>query len=112
MLAAMVFAAKCYWPGITAEELARAASRAAREAALARHRGSELAYLGSILFPDDELVLCLFDGPSPAAVKETNERAGIPCERVMHSIWLEPEHTPAKTQTTAVWPTLRREASR
>jgi hypothetical protein len=57
MLAAMVFAAKCYRPGITAEELTRAATRAACEAELARHRGSALAYLGSILFPDDELVL-------------------------------------------------------
>jgi hypothetical protein len=112
MLPWMVFAAKCYWPGIAAEELARAARRAAREAELARHRGSELAYLGSILFPDDELVLCLFDGPSSAAVKETNERAGIPCERVMRSIWLEPEHKPARTRTRAVWPTLRRKESR
>jgi hypothetical protein len=35
-----------------------------------------------------------FDGPSSAAVKETNERAGIPCERIMHSIWLAPDHGP------------------
>lgn len=96
MLPAMIFAAKCYWPGITAEELIRAARRAAREAELGRHRGSALAYLGSILFPDDELVLCLFDGPSSAAVQETNERAGIPCERIMHSIWLAPDHGPHK----------------
>lgn len=45
--------------------------------------------------------------PSPAAVRETSERAGIPCERVMHSIWLEPEHEPARAQTTALRPTLR-----
>ena len=62
MLAAMVFAAKCYWAGIAAAELTRAARRTAREAELARHRGSALECLASSRFPDDELVLCVFDG--------------------------------------------------
>ncbi|MGN6167134.1 MAG: hypothetical protein ACTHQQ_03060 [Solirubrobacteraceae bacterium] len=33
-------------------------------------------------------MLCLFEGPSRAAVKRASDRAGIPCERVMDSAWL------------------------
>jgi hypothetical protein len=97
----MIFTAKCYWPGITPEELALAAARATREAESATRGGSALVYLGSILFPDDELVLCLFDGPSPAAVKNANERAGIPCERIMRSIWLAPDPAADERQRRA-----------
>ena len=84
----MVYAAKCYWPGVTADELARAATSAQREADELSRGGEQVVYLGSLLFPDDDLVLCLFDGASRAAVSQANERAGIPCERLMPSVWL------------------------
>ena len=85
---ATVYVAKCYWPGITEAELERVAATAVREADAASRSGSRVAYLGTILFPDDDLVLCLFQGDSRVAVKQTNERAGIPCERLMESILL------------------------
>ena len=69
----MVYAAKCYWPGVTPAELERL---------------DERGYLGSLLFPGDELVLCLFEAGSRVAVKQASERAGIPCERIMESVWL------------------------
>lgn len=81
----MIYAAKCYWPGVTEPELEQATARAMR----ATTKGA-VAYLGSILFEDDELVLCLFDAASRAAVRTATERAGIPCERVMDSHWLAP----------------------
>jgi hypothetical protein len=84
----MVYAAKCYWPGVTEQELARAAARAVSEAARVSRAGTAVAYVGSLLFADDELVLCLFESPVRAAVKETYEHARIPCERLMESIWL------------------------
>jgi hypothetical protein len=77
-----IYTAKCYWPGVTASALHQAAAAAASPAA------SAAGYLGSLLFPDDELVLCLFEAPSRAAVMRTTERAGIPCERIMASRWL------------------------
>ena len=86
-LLAMLYAAKCYWPGITQAELEQVVARAARTGASA---SSEVAYRGSLLFADDDLVLCLFDGPSRAAVKRASERAGLPCERLMESIWVKP----------------------
>jgi hypothetical protein len=98
----MLYAAKCYWPGVTANELEAVGTRARREARRACSDGSAIAYLGSILFPADELVLCLFDAPSQAAVKHTSEAtAGIPCERVMPTIWLAPERSCEQASTRA-----------
>jgi hypothetical protein len=81
-------AAKCYWPGVTERAVALAAGRGAAEAEAVSREGSAVGYLGSILFRDDELVLCLFVAPSSAAVRRVAERAGIPCERVMNSQWI------------------------
>ena len=69
-------AAKCYWPGVTERSLELAARRAGA------------GCVGSILFRDDELALCLFDAASSATVRRTAEAAGIPCERVMEALWL------------------------
>jgi hypothetical protein len=88
MHARTLYAAKCYWPGVTERQLEQAAARAAAQAEAASLAGPAIAYLGSILFEDDELVLCLFDAPSRAAVRTTTECADIPCERVMHTHWL------------------------
>jgi Nickel responsive protein SCO4226-like len=84
----MLYAAKCYWPGVTEDELERAARSAVREAESISGAAGPVAYLGSILFRDDDLVLCLFEAASGVAVKHTSERAGIPCDRVMDSIWM------------------------
>ena len=50
-----------------------------------------VAYLGSLLFAADDLVLCLFQGPTRAAVIEASDRLGIPCERLMEPEWLPPD---------------------
>jgi hypothetical protein len=87
----MLYAAKCYWPGVTQSELERIASRASQAGAIAP---SDVAYLGSLLFADDDLVLCLFTGPSRTAVKRVSERAGVPWERLMATVWLTPDPDP------------------
>ena len=83
----MFYAAKCYWPGVTATELQHAAVRMAGEAGAGSGR-SAVEYIGSMLFPDDALVLCLFKASSRSAVQTASTRAGIPCDRVMESAWL------------------------
>ena len=87
----MLYAAKCYWPGITRTELEQAAARASSARSIAAASG--VNYLGSLLFSNDDLVLCLYEARSPAAVKHASEQAGIPCERVMDSIWLQPDRS-------------------
>jgi hypothetical protein len=84
----MLYAAKCYWPGVTETDVDRVAARAGR-AGLASG-SNPVAYLGSLLFAADDLVLCLFQGPSRAAVIQASGRLGIPCERLMDLAWLGP----------------------
>jgi Protein of unknown function (DUF4242) len=80
----MLYTAKCYWPGISADGFDRVAATR-----LASGSGSgSIVYRGAILFPEDDLVLCLFDASSRAAVKEAAERAGVPCERIIDSVWV------------------------
>lgn len=100
----MLYTAKCYWPGVTADELEQAAKRALE--ATAQTRGPDQAvYLGSILFPRDNLVLCLFEASSRAAVKHASDQAAIPCERVMDTVWLAPD---PRSDITACNPRARR----
>ena len=64
----MLYAAKCYWPGVTEDDVETAADLLSREA--------EVPYLGALLFPGDALVLCLFEAQAGAAVRDVSERAG------------------------------------
>ena len=84
----MLFAAKCYWPGVTGTDVEQVAARAGRAGLAAG--SNPVAYLGSLLFAGDDLVLCLFQGPSRAAVIKASDRLGIPCERLMDLAWLGP----------------------
>jgi len=84
----MLYAAKCYWPGVTESDLQQVAERAAT-AGLGTGL-DRVRYLGSLLFALDDLVLCLFQGPSRATVIRASDRLGIPCERLMDSVWLSP----------------------
>jgi Nickel responsive protein SCO4226-like len=93
----MLYAAKCYWPGVSQTELEQVATRALQAGSRPNH--SDVVYRGSLLFSDDDLVLCLFEGPTRSAVKRASERAGIPCERVMQSVWLEPQQATSKGAT-------------
>jgi hypothetical protein len=84
----VLYAAKCFWPGVTLAEVDEASGRARGDAGAGRVHGRKAAYLGSVLFPDDELVLCLFEASSRSAVQRASDRAGLPCERVMETVWL------------------------
>jgi hypothetical protein len=84
----MLYAAKCYWPGVTESELQHAAAAAGHEAAGFCGKGRPIRYLGSLLFPADDLVLCIFETPERDLVSDTAARAGIPCERLMVAVWL------------------------
>ena len=55
----MLYTAKCFWPGVTEDEVRLAAARA-REIA----EWPQTTFRGALYLPGDELVLCLFDAPS------------------------------------------------
>ena len=82
----MLYTAKCFWPGVTEDELRLATTRADHDTG----QGPSASFRGALYFPVDELVLCLFDSTSPDRVKRASESAGLPCERVIETVWLEP----------------------
>jgi hypothetical protein len=90
----MLYAAKCYWPGVTQSDLQQVAGRAA-STGLDTGTGP-VTYLGCLLFAADDLVLCLFRGPSRAAVIQASDQLGIPRERLMDSAWLGPHRRARK----------------
>ena len=96
----MLYAAKCYWPGVTPADLQQVAGRAAAtglDTGTGPVTGTSpvtgtgpVIYLGCLLFAADDLVLCLFRGPSRTTVIQASDRIGIPRERLMDSAWLGP----------------------
>jgi hypothetical protein len=102
----MLYAAKCYWPGVTRSRLEQVSVRAAES--LPEPGLPEVTYRGSLLFSADELVLCLFEGPSAVAVKQASEQVGIPCERVMGSVWLRPQDSRIPTHQDMPHPRRQR----
>jgi uncharacterized protein DUF4242 len=69
-------------PGITSEQLLAAASSAKSTTAEMTGQGTPVRYLRSTFVPREEKCFCLFEGESEEAVREANERAQIPFERI------------------------------
>ncbi len=68
---------------ITSDQLVAAAGRAKTTTAEMSREGTPIRYLRSTFIPKEEKCFCLFKGPSEAAVKQANERAKIPFDRVV-----------------------------
>lgn len=82
--------AECLLPGITPAIADAMGDRVRAE--LARS-GSAVSFVGSLLMPEDEVLLCLFAGPA-AEVRATSERAGLPFERILSCLgfgWTQPQ---------------------
>lgn len=74
-----------YLPRITSEQLVAAATRARRSTAQMTREGTAIRYLHSVFVPSEEKCFCLFEGPSADAVRQANERAQIPFERIVEA---------------------------
>jgi len=73
---------ECYWPGVSEAQLEDAIDRLTAE-----HEGDEdVTWIDSTLIPADEIVLCVFEAPSEAAVRATASRAGLPSERIVKCV--------------------------
>ena len=81
----MLYTAKCFWPGATEGKLRHAAALAGSDTG-----DRQTSFRGAFYLPGDELALCLFESSSPAGVKRASERAGMPCERVIETVWIGP----------------------
>ncbi len=73
------FMAECFWPGVRTADVRELDERARRSTA-----GTGVRYLGSVLMPQDEVVLCEFEGAADA-VRLVVERAAIPFDRIVET---------------------------
>ena len=77
--------AECLLPGLSRATAETLGHRVRQE--IAGPPGSQVSYLGSLLMPEDEVLLCLFAGPE-AEVRAVSERAGLPFERILACVGL------------------------
>ena len=84
-----MYTAECYWPGVTEAKLREAGARAAHAAEAVSREGTRVRYLGSVLFPGDEVVLFEFDAASPEAVRRASERAELSVERIVEALRMQ-----------------------
>jgi hypothetical protein len=76
------FVAECFWPDVSEADL-EALDRRVEQAA-AELAPPQVAYLGSILLREDEVVLCQFHGRADT-VRAVAERAQVPFERILQT---------------------------
>jgi hypothetical protein len=80
------FVAECFWPGVRAADIEAADARARLSADAIGRAGHAVRYLGSLVFPTDEVVFFEFDAVSEDAVRRASEHAQLPFERIVESI--------------------------
>ena len=75
-----------YWPGVTSELLLEALDRGRRVMEEMSAEGTRIRDISCILIPGEEVVFSVYEGPSADAVRQLNERAGIPVSRIVEAI--------------------------
>jgi hypothetical protein len=75
-----------YWPGVTRELLLEALNRARRVIDEMGAEGMRIRDVSCILIPGEEVVFSVYEGPSANAVRQLNERAGIPVSRIVEAV--------------------------
>ena len=77
-------------PGISMEQLALAQQAAIKTSQRFTAEGKRVRYIRSTFIPGESRVMCLFEAPDAALVKEVNEAAQIPYTRVVEALDLTP----------------------
>ena len=75
-----------YWPGVTRDLLLEALEMGRRVMDEMRAEGTRIRDISCTLIPAEEVVFSVYEGPSAAAVRQLNERAGIPVSRIVEAI--------------------------
>lgn len=76
--------------GIAMEDLAGAQKAAIAKAEEMRGQGAEIRYIRSTFAPEEGTCLCLFEAGDKAQVKQLNEDAGLPFNRIVEALDLTP----------------------
>jgi Protein of unknown function (DUF4242) len=79
------FLAEAYLPAPSEPELKRLNARIRAAVDELASGGTALRYVETIVVPEDEMCLLVYEADTPELVRAASERAGIPCERVMEA---------------------------
>jgi hypothetical protein len=69
-------------PGVTPDALAGAGARVKTCAASMQTEGTDVRWLRSFFLPESSQTHCYFEAPTLQAVRDLNERAGLPYDRI------------------------------
>lgn len=78
-------------PGITLEQLGGAQKAAIDTSQRFTGEGKAVRYIRSTYVPGEAKVMCLFEAPNAQRVKEVNEAAQIPFNRIVEALDLTPK---------------------
>jgi hypothetical protein len=70
-------------PGVTPDALMGAGARVKTCAAGMQGEGTPVRWVRSFFLPESSQTHCYFEAPDAAAVRELNQRAGLPFERLV-----------------------------
>jgi Protein of unknown function (DUF4242) len=76
------FLVERYWPGVDEEVLRAALPRLELSARAMTAEGHEVRHVGSFLMPVDQVVISVISAESETIVREVNERAAMPVDRI------------------------------
>ncbi|HEX4754250.1 MAG TPA: hypothetical protein VH661_00680 [Candidatus Dormibacteraeota bacterium] len=76
------FLVERYWPGVDEEILGSALPRLDLSARAMTAEGNEVHHVGSFLMPVDQVVISVISAGSEAVVREVNQRAAMPVDRI------------------------------
>ena len=80
-------------PGITLEQLGGAQKAAIDTSQKFTREGKPVRYIRSTYVPGEARVMCLFEAPNAQRVKEVNEAAQIPFNRIVEALDLTPKES-------------------
>ena len=76
--------------GISLEDLAATQKAAIDTAKQMTNSGENVSYIRSTFAPEDGRCMCLFEGESEEQVRNLNDKAGLPYNRVVQALDLTP----------------------
>ena len=82
------FLVERYWPGVDLATLRAALPRLEAAARAMSAEGRQVRHVGSILMPLDEVVFTLIAAGDESLVRQLNERADLPVDRIAAAIAL------------------------
>ena len=77
-------------PGITMEQLTDAQKAAIDTCRQMTAEGNAVRYIRTTFVPGESHCMCLFDAPSEALVREANDKAQLPYNRIVPAMDLTP----------------------